>query len=130
MKNRTIAIFMAVFIAGFLLGAGTLGALGGIAKRDHAREELKMAFYNRVIAIERRDRAMQTYFEEVIVWNAFRYPDPDFFSGNIYRIDWLNEPVEEPPYRRLKDGITYAELRGLLLKDSGKVPAAALMPAK
>ena len=72
-----------------------------------------MAYVNREIAIKRGDRAMQTYFEEVISWNAHMNLSPRFFDGP-YKIDWLETEVEELPYRRIKDGISYAELRGLM----------------
>ncbi len=76
-----------------------------------------MAFYNRRKAIERGDRTMQTYFEEVIAWNSFRYLDPRFFEGpSSSKIDWLAIDVEEPPYRRIKDGISYRDLRALMLE--------------
>jgi hypothetical protein len=105
--------FMATFAAGLLVGGAIVGNLA--VDQNRAREETKMAFYNRSEAIERGDRAMQTYFEEVITWNAFLHLSPRFFDGS-YKIDWLTTDVEEPPYRRIKDGISYADLRKLMLE--------------
>ncbi|MCW1913812.1 hypothetical protein OJ996_09510 [Luteolibacter sp. GHJ8] len=101
----------------FLAGVGlTLTALAILEPgQAHAREETKQAFMNRQRAIERGDRAMQTYFEEVIAWNAHTALDPRFFGGS-HTVDWLAIDVEEPPYRRIKDGISYAELRRLMLE--------------
>jgi hypothetical protein len=106
--------FMATFAVGLLIGGAIVGGLGG--HQNHVRQETKMAFINRSRAIKRGDRAMQTYFEEVITWNAFMYLSPRFFEGSSYKIDWLDTDVEEPPYRRIKDGITYAELRKMMLE--------------
>ena len=105
--------FMATFAAGLLIGGTLVWALGG--DQNHVRQETKMAFINRSRAIERGDRAMQTYFEEVITWNACMYLSPRFFGGG-YEIDWLTTDVEEPPYRRIKDGISYADLRKVMLE--------------
>lgn len=102
----------------FLAGVGiTLAILAFLEPgQTHAREETKQAFMNRRLAIEKGDRAMQTYFEEVIAWNAHTTLNPRFFGGS-YMIDWLATDVEEPPYRRIKDGISYAELRRLMRED-------------
>ena len=81
--------------------------------QTHAREETKMAYVNREIAMERGDRGMQTYFVEVIAWNAHMHLSPRFFDG-VSKIDWLDKEVEAPPYRRMKDGVSYAELRRLM----------------
>jgi hypothetical protein len=105
---------MATFAAGLLIGGAAVGNFA--VDQKHIREETKMAFINRVTAIERGDRAMQTYFEEVITWNACMYLSPRFFEGSSYEIDWLTTDVEEPPYRRIKDGISYADLRKLMLE--------------
>lgn len=105
--------FMATFAAGLVIGGFVVWAFG--IGQFTVREETKMAYYNRNKAIERGDRAMQTYFEEVITWNAFMYLSPGFF-GRGYEIDWLATDVEEPPYRRIKDGISYADLRKLMLE--------------
>ena len=43
------------------------------------------------------------------------YLSPRCF-GSGYEIDWLTTDVEEPPYRRIKDGISYAELRKLMVE--------------
>jgi len=43
-------------------------------------------------------------------------PPVDPFFGRGDEIDWLTIDVEEPPYRRIKDGITYAELRKMMLE--------------
>lgn len=110
---KTALKFMATFAAGLLIG-GTLVWGFGVGQ-NHVRQETKMAYYNRNKAIERGDRAMQTYFEEVITWNAFMYLSPRFF-GPGDEIDWLATDVEEPPYRRIKDGISYADLRKLMLE--------------
>ncbi|QJE94997.1 hypothetical protein [Luteolibacter luteus] len=64
--------------------------------QTHAREETKMAYVNREIAMERGDRGMQTYFEEVIAWNAHMHLSPRFFDG-VSKIDWLDKEVEAPP---------------------------------
>ncbi len=111
---KTALKFMATFVTGLLAGGAIVGALGDHQK--HVREETKMAFISRSEAIERGDRAMQTYFEEVITWNACMYLSPRFFEGSSYKIDWLFTDVEEPPYRRIKDGITYAGLRKLMVE--------------
>jgi hypothetical protein len=102
----------------FLAGVGLTFAVVVITEpaQAHAREETKQAFMNRRLAIERGDRAMQTYFEEVIAWNAHMNLSPRFFGGS-HTIDWLAVEVEEPPYRRIKDGISYAELRKLMRGD-------------
>lgn len=102
-------------LAAFLSGVALTVAVVAILEpgEAHAREETKMAYVNRQIAIERGDRAMQTYFEEVIAWNAHMNLNPRFFEGP-FDIDWLSIEVEEPPYRRIKDGISYAELRSLM----------------
>lgn len=110
---RSALKFMATFVAGLLIGGALVWAFG--FGQYHVREETKMAYHNRRKAIERGDRAMQTYFEEVITWNASMYLSPRFF-GPGDEIDWLDTDVEEPPYRRIKDGITYAELRKLMLE--------------
>lgn len=106
---------MLKLVAAFVSGAGL--AVAGMAVlnpgQGHAREETKMAFLNRQEAIDRGDREMQTYFEEVIAWNAHMHLDPRFFDGP-YEMDWLATEVDEPPYRRIKDGISYAELRRLM----------------
>lgn len=106
--------YMATFVTGLLAGGAIFGALGG--DQNHVRQETKMAFINRRTAIERGDRAMQTYFEEVITWNACMYLSPRFFEGSSYKMDWLSTDVEEPVYRRIKDGISYAELRKLMIQ--------------
>lgn len=111
---KTALKFMATFAAGLLAGGAIVGALGG--DQNQVRQETKMAFINRKTAIERGDRAMQTYFEEVITWNACMHLSPRFFEGSSYKTDWLTTEVEEPPYRRIKDGITYAGLRKLMLE--------------
>jgi hypothetical protein len=111
---KTALKFMATFAAGLLIGGPLVWAVG--VGQDHVHEETKMAFINRSKAIERGDRAMQTYFEEVITWNACMYLRPRFFEGSSYKIDWLSTEVEEPPYRRIKDGISYADLRTLMLE--------------
>jgi hypothetical protein len=111
---KTALKFMATFAAGLLIG-GTLVWGFGVGQ-NHVRQETKMAFINRSRAIEKGDRAMQTYFEEVITWNAFMYLSPRFFEGSSYKIDWLTTDMEEPPYRRIKDGISYADLRKLMLE--------------
>ena len=103
--------FVAIFAAGLIVGALAFVVLG--FDQAHAREETKMAFHNRELAIEKGDRAMQSYFEEVITWNACRHLDPRFVQGS-YKMDWLSAEVEEPPYRRIKDGISYSELRKLM----------------
>ena len=110
---RSTLKFMATFAAGLLIGGALVWALG--VGQAHVREETKMACHNRRKAIERGDRAMQTYFEEVITWNACMYLSPRFF-GPGDEIDWLATDVEEPPYRRIKDGITYADLRKMMLE--------------
>jgi hypothetical protein len=100
------------FLAGCIVTGAAVHFLG--VGRNHAREETKMAFINRETAIKRGDRAMQTYFEEVITWNACTHLDLRFFEGkNAYKIDWLAKEVDEPIYRRIKDGISYADLRKL-----------------
>ena len=71
---KTALKFMATFAAGLLIG-GTLVWGFGVGQ-NHVRQETKMANYNRNKAIEKGDRAMQTYFEEVITWNAFMYLSP------------------------------------------------------
>ena len=111
---KTALKFMATFAAGLLAGGAIVGALGD--HENHVRQETKMAFINRNTAIERGDRAMQTYFEEVITWNACMYLSPRFFEGSAYKVEWLSTDVEEPPYRRIKDGVTYAGLRKLMLE--------------
>jgi hypothetical protein len=111
---KTAFKFMATFAAGLVIG-GTLVSTFGVGQ-DHVRQETSMAYYNRNTAIERGDRAMQTYFEEVITWNACMYLSPRFFEGSSYKMDWLATDVEEPPYRRIKDGISYADLRKLMLE--------------
>ena len=103
---------LAIFLAGCLAGGAAIGLLVG---QNHVTEETKMAYINRETAIKRGDRAMQTYFEEVITWNACMHLDPRFFEGtNPYKIDWLANEVDEPIYRRIKDGVSYAELRKLM----------------
>jgi hypothetical protein len=111
---KTALKFMATFATGLLAGGAIVGALGG--DQNHVRQETKMAFINRKTAIERGDRAMQTYFEEVITWNACMYLSPRFFEGSSYKMDWLSIDVEEPVYRRIKDGISYADLRKVMLE--------------
>lgn len=77
---KTALKFVATFAAGFLSCGALVGVLG-----DHqhtVREETKMAFINHTTAIEKGDRAMQTYFEEVITWNACMYLSPRFFEGS------------------------------------------------
>lgn len=111
---KTALKFMATFAAGLVIGGFVVWAFG--IGQFTVREETKMAYYNRNKAIERGDRAMQTYFEEVITWNACMYLSPRFFEGSSYKIDWLTTGVEEPPYRRIKDGISYADLRKVMLE--------------
>jgi hypothetical protein len=106
--------FMATFAAGLLVGGAIVNAFG--VDQNHVRQETKMDFINRNTASERGDRAMQTYFEEVITWNACMYLSPRFFEGSSYKMDWLSTDVEEPPYRRIKDGISHADLRKLMLE--------------
>lgn len=108
----TILKSLAIFVAGCLVGGAAVNLFVG---QNHAREETKMAYINRETAIKRGDRAMQTYFEEVITWNACMHLDPRFFEGTTpYKIDWLANEVDEPIYRRIKDGISYAGLRKLM----------------
>lgn len=92
---KTALEFMATFAAGLLIGGALVWAFG--IGQYPVRQETRMAFDNRNRAIERGDRAMQTYFEEVITWNAFMYLSPRFFEGSSYKIDWLTTDVEEPP---------------------------------
>lgn len=105
---------LCAFVSGAALAVGCM--MIWQPNQAHAREETKMAYVNREIAIERGDRAMQTYFEETIAWNARMHLSPRFFGGG-YKIDWLDKEVEAPPYRRMKDGISYAELRRLMREE-------------
>jgi len=104
---------LALFLAGCITTGVAVHFLG--LDQNHVREETKMAFINRETAIKRGDRVMQTYFEEVITWNACMHLDPRFFEGKTpYKIDWLAHKVDEPIYRRIKDGVSYAELRKMM----------------
>jgi len=105
--NKSLLKYFVIALVSFL--AGLLVCLNffiDYGNRNHAREETRMAEWNRELAIKNGDVTMQRYLEQVIVWNTVNHLSPAYRNNKPLVLDdtWVfpESSKESKGYKRSK----------------------------
>jgi len=107
MKGRGILTHLSVAVLAFLAGLITCFPISmDYGNRNHAREETRMAEWNRRLAIKQNDIKLQRYFEDVIIWNTVNHLSSQYRNNELLIIDetWIfpEMPSGYGQYKRSK----------------------------